>query len=150
MKKILFFILFTYSFISLGQSKIINEVKLSFSEFSSSYKQSKKIKCQSIQSTLLYKNPELYSYILGNNTHKEFQTFKYKGKKGSILYFEFDQETENGVVFLENLLWGGNKPNKSHPEIIFTKDNVLIILSFPFKSRISNELNEVFLNIVKD
>lgn len=143
MKKILILFLLICSNISLGQSKAIDLIKNRVNEISSEYKTSEKLKCQSIQSTLLYKNPEIHSYIFGNTIHKEFQTFKYKGNQGSILYFEFENDADNAKVFVEALLWGGKKPTKSHPESILTKGKTMIILSFPLKSKIRKELNDL-------
>jgi hypothetical protein len=145
MKKILALLLFTVIFVNSGssQSKAIDSLEIKTSDISSEYKLLKKLKCQAIQSKLLYENPETYSFILGKTIDKKFQTFEYKGKKGSILYFEFDKDADNGKGFIESLLWGGKKPNKAHPENIITKGKVMIILSFPFKSEIGKELTKL-------
>jgi hypothetical protein len=143
MKKILILILFIYSNIGFSQSKAIDSIQIKMTEISDEYKTYEKLECQAIQSKLLYENPDMYSFILGETLDKRFQTFEYDGKKGSILYFEFDQDAENGKVFIESLLWGGKKPNKAHPEQIITKGNVMIILSFPYKSKVGKELNEL-------
>jgi len=143
MKKILILILFIYSNIGFSQSKAIDAIQIETTEISAEYKTSEKLECQAIQSKLLYENPEMYSFILGKTLEKRFQTFEYDGEKGSILYFEFDKDAENGKGFIESLLWGGKKPSKAHPEQIITKGNVMIILSFPYKSKIGNELTKL-------
>ena len=145
MKKLLILLAFIYSSIGFSQSKAIDSIQIKTTEISTKYKTSEKLECQAIQSKLLYKNPEIYSFILGNTIDKRFQTFEYKGKKGSILYFEFDKDADNGKSFIESLLWGGKKPNKAHPEKIITKGKVMIILSFPFKSEIGETLTELVM-----
>jgi hypothetical protein len=143
MKKLLILILMICSNIGFSQSKAIDSIQINSTEIPAEYKTSEKLKCQAIQSKLLYENPEMYSFILGETLEKRFQTFEYDGKKGSILYFEFDKDAENGKGFIESLLWGGKKPNKAHPEQIITKGKVMIILSFPFKSKIGKKLTEL-------
>jgi hypothetical protein len=147
MRKILTVILFTFIFINTGfsQSNGIDFFEIKSNEIPTEYKSYKKLKTQSVQSKILYESPEMYSFILGELKEKRFQTFKYKGKKGSVLYFEFDKETEKGKGFIEGLLWGGKKPNKAHPEKIITKGKVMIILSFPYKSKIEKEITELIL-----
>jgi hypothetical protein len=140
MKKLLFLLAFIYSSIGFSQSDKIDSLEIKSTEVSTEYKTADKLECQSIQSKLLYENPEMYSFILGKTVDKRFQTFEYNGKKGSILYFEFDKEADGGKGFIEGLLWGGKKPDKIHPEQIITKGNVMIILSFPYKSEIGKEL----------
>lgn len=142
-KKLIVIIILIYTNIGFGQSKTIDSLEIKSNEISSEYKTLKKLELQSIQTKNLYNNPEMYSFILGSTINKRFQSFKYKGKKGSILYFEFDEDAENGKEFIEGLLWGGKKPNKSHPETIFTKGKVMIILSFPYKSKIGKELTKL-------
>jgi len=145
MKKAFTLLLFTIIFVSngLGQSKAIDSLEIKTTEIPTGYKSLKKLECQAIQSKLLYENPEMYSFILGKTLDKRFQSFEYKGKKGSILYFEFDKDADSGKSFVEGLLWGGKKPNKAHPENVITKGKVMIILSFPFNSKIQKELTEL-------
>jgi len=143
MNKLLILFTLIYTSIGFSQSKAIDSIEIKSTEISTEYKSSKKLECQAIQSKLLYENPEMYSFILGKTIDKRFQTFKYKGKKGSILYFEFDKDAEGGKTFIEGLLWGGKKPNKAHPENIIIKGKIMIVLSFPFKSKIGKELTEI-------
>ena len=143
MKKLLILFVFIISSIGFSQSKKIEAFEIKSTEISADYKTYNSLKCQSIQAKILYETPEMYSFILGKTLNKKFQTFKYKGKKGSILYLEFDGKAEKGKGFIEGLLWGGEKPNKSHPEKIFTKGNIMIILSFPYKSKIGKEISEL-------
>jgi len=143
MKKLLIFIVFIYSNIGFSQSKAIDSIQIKSTEISTEYKSFDKLECQAIQSRTLYEKPEMYSFILGETIDKRFQTFEYDGKRGSILYFEFDKDAENGKAFIESLLWGGKKPNKAHPEQIITKGQVMIVLSFPYKSKIGKELTKL-------
>ena len=143
MKKLVILFAFFYSFFGFSQTITLDSIQIKTTEISTDYKVLEKLHCQSIQSKLLYENPEMYSFILGKTLNKRFQSFDYKGKKGSILYFEFDKDPENAKGFIEGLLWGGKKPNKDHPESIIIKGNLLIILSFPFNSEISKELTDL-------
>lgn len=143
MKRLLILFTFVYSSIGFSQTKAIDSIQVKSTEISAEYKSSEKLSCQALQSKLLYENPDMYSFILGKTIEKRFQTFEYDGKKGSILYFEFDKDAENGKGFIEGLLWGGKKPSKAHPEKVITKGKIMIILSFPFKSKIGYELTEL-------
>jgi hypothetical protein len=143
LRKIIILLLFIYTTIGLSQSKTIESIQIKSTEIPAEYKTYDKLKCQSIQAKILYESPEMYSFILGKTLNKNFQTFKYKGKKGSILYLEFDKDAESGKGFIEGLLWGGDKPNKAHPEKIFTKGKIMVILSFPYKSKIGKEITEL-------
>ena len=145
MKRLLTLFIFNIILINIGisQSKAIDSIEIKTDEIADKYSSLGYLECQSMQSNILYKNPETYSFLLGKVIDKRFQTFKYKGKTGSILYFEFDKDADNGKGFVEGLLWGGKKPNKSHPETIITKGKVMIILSFPFKSQIGKELTKI-------
>ena len=145
MKKLLTLIVMICSNIGFSQSKAIDYIQINSTEISAEYKTSEELECQAIQSKLFYENPEMYSFILGKTIDKRFQTFEYDGKKGSILYFEFDKVAENGKGFIEGLLWSGKKPNKAHPEQIITNGKIMIILSFPFKSKIGKELAELIV-----
>lgn len=61
-------------------------------------------------------------------------------KRSSILYFEFNKDTDTGKGFIEGLLLGEKKPNKAHPKSVITKEKVMIILSLPFKSCIEKKI----------
>ena len=143
MKKTLLFLSLICSIITFGQEITIDVVEIKSSEIPTEYTSSNDLECQAIQSKLFYENPEMYSFIIGKTINKRFQTFEYDGKKGSILYFEFDKNADEGKGFVEGLMWGGKKPNKAHPEKIITKENIMIILSFPYKSKIGKELYEL-------
>ncbi len=143
LKKLLILLSFIYWVFGLGQTQPLDAIQIQPTEISSDYKILENLQCQSIQSKLLYEKPDMYSLFLGKLLSKKFQTFDYKGDQGSILYLEFDKDAENGRKFVEGLLWGGKKPNNAHPENIITKGNIMIILSFPFKSEILKELTEL-------
>lgn len=135
-------------FINSGfsQTRKIDSLKIKSDEVPTEFVFSNNLECQAIQSELLYEKPYMYSFILGEILDKRFQTIEYKGKKGSILYFEFDKNAENGKGFIQSLLWGGKKPSKKHPEEIITKGNLMIILSFPLKSEIRKKLIDLINN----
>lgn len=63
---------------------------------------------------------------------KTFQSFSGPAR-GTVFYMLFDQNTDRAKVetFAKNLIWQGVSPTSSHPELIFTKGNVLIIISVP-------------------
>lgn len=143
MKNLLILFALISSILGFSQSNLIESFQIKPAEISTEYKLLEKLECQSIQSKLLYENPDMYNFILGKTLNKKFQSFEYKGSKGSLLYFEFDRDPENAKGFIEGLLWGEKKPTKAHPEIIITKGNLMIILSFPFKSEISKELTDL-------
>lgn len=149
MKKTLLVFLFFYTIIGYCQNLKIDSILIKSKELPAEFKSLNNLHCQSIQSKLLYNSPQTYSFILGNVINKQFQSFEYEDNLGSILYFEFNKETENSKSFIERLIWGGKKPSKSHPENIFTKDRILIITSFPYTSKISEILNENILEKIK-
>ena len=123
-----------YCSMSFGQTITVDSLKIKPETISQEHTVLKELKCQSIQSKLLYDDPSMYSFIIGNLKEKGFQTFAFEGQTGSILYFIFDKETNASKGFIEGLLWGGSKPTKEHPEEIITYGNVLIIISYPYKS----------------
>ena len=143
MKNLLILFAIFYSIFGFSQTITLDSIQIKTTEISTDYKVLDKLQCQSIQSKLLYEKPEMYSFILGKTLNKRFQSFEYKGNKGSIMYFEFDKDPQNAKGFIEGLLLGGKKPNKEHPENIILKGNLMIILSFPFKSEISKELTDL-------
>lgn len=82
----------------------MDSLLINSTEISVDYKTSEKLECQATHSKMLYENLEMYSFILGETIDKRFQAFEYDGNKGSILYFEFDKNAENGKGFVESLL----------------------------------------------
>lgn len=126
-------LLATYSV--CGQT--FDKLKLTDTEIPDGYKISNEILCKSVQPKIFFDNPDLYQSILGSVKSKDFQSFKSKDDKGTILYFEYEENVQH-EGFLEGLLWGGDKPTKEHPEEYIIKDNILIIWCFPKKSAIKN------------
>jgi hypothetical protein len=127
MNKLLTLCISIVSTIGFGPSQTIDAIKMKPTELPKEYKSSQDIEYQAIQSKLLYKNPEMYRFILGKTIEKQFQTFEHKEKKGSLSYFEFDRDANEGKRFIEGLPWGGEKPSKAHPETIIIKGNVMIV-----------------------
>jgi len=135
MKRTLLFLAALLCFsMSFAQTITVDSLKIKPESISQPHTVLKELKCQDIQSKLLYNDPSMYSFILGNLKDKGFQTFTFSGQTGSILYFVFDKETAASKGFIEGLLWGGSKPTKEHPEEIIIYGNVLIVISFPYKS----------------
>jgi len=128
---------------AMSQPSVIDSLIIKSSEISEKHTFLDELKCQSIQSKILYDSPEIYEGIIGKVLNKKFQTIEMSGEIGSILYFEFDRKADEARGFIGGLLWGGKKPNRSHPETIITKGNVMIILSFPYKSKIAKLLYEL-------
>ncbi|MBP6687232.1 MAG: hypothetical protein KA160_05175 [Lacibacter sp.] len=110
-----------------GQS--IDSLKLSVQEIPEGYTLTKDNNCISIQACTLYDNPGMYEALIGKLKSKQIQNFDSKKDKGSIMYFEFEDDFKR-EGFLGGLLWGGNKPTKEHPEEYYVKGDFLIIWSF--------------------
>jgi hypothetical protein len=121
-----------------GTGQAFEKYKLSATEMPEGYKASEKMFCQSVQPKLFYDRPELYQAIIGTVKSKDFQSFESKDDRGTVLFFEFNENVK-GEGFLEGLLWGeANRPTKEHPEEYRIKDNILIIWSFTKRSVIKN------------
>ena len=133
MKNILLLFTLIYSFNLSAQT--IEKIKLAENEISAEYKLTDQEQCISIQACLFYKHPETYSAFIGKVKSKDIQNFKNKKDSGCIMYFEFEKKFEM-ESFLKGLLWGGKKATAEHPEEIFIKDTILIIYSFPLKSKL--------------
>jgi hypothetical protein len=144
MKKLLLLLASLLCFsMSFSQTITVDSLKIKPESIPNEHTVLKELKCQAIQSKLLYDDPSMYSFILGNLKEKGFQTFKFEGQTGSILYFIFDKQTNDSKGFIEGLLWGGNKPTKEHPEEIIMYGNVLIIISYPYKSQATTYFKKV-------
>ena len=133
--KTIFTILFvTIAGLLFGQT--IDSLKLKDTEIPVGYSKSNKLLCVTPHADSFYNQTDLYETFLGKVTKKEFQSFNKKGDKGSILYFEFEEEFK-GQTFLNGLLWGQeSEPTKSEPDEYFVKGNILIIWSFNLKSEL--------------
>lgn len=99
----------------------------------------------SMQTSLLYKNPEISGVILPKCIAKEYQSVSDGVNKGSILYFKFDSNLDGSARgYLTGLLYGeSGKPSSQHPEIIEVKNDMLIIYSFPYKSALSKKVQKL-------
>ena len=132
---------------TLGYSQTFDALKLTDTDIPEGYTLTEDLKCIAIQAHLLFKNPEMYSALIGKVKSKESQNFNNKKDSGSILFFEFENNFEK-QSFIEGLLWGGKKPSNQHPEEIFVKDNILIIWSFaqnsPLKEISKNKITQAF------
>ncbi|MCL2130856.1 MAG: hypothetical protein FWH36_00145 [Lentimicrobiaceae bacterium] len=126
----------------------LDDLKLSGNEIPQGYSLTDEDNCISIQVCIFYKNPEMYEMIIGKLKTKQIQNFDSENDKGSIMYFEFENDFER-EDFLKGLLWGGSKPSKEHPEEIYVKGKFLIIWSFQKNSEIVKKSKEKIKKILK-
>lgn len=63
---------------------------------------------------------------------KTFQSFA-GPTKGTVFYMLFDASADMTKIesFAKNLIWEGTSSTSIHPELIFTKGDILIIISVP-------------------
>lgn len=113
----------------------IDSLKITNAELPVDCSFSKSSNSISIQASTFYENPNIYQGFLGKVIRKDIQNFEGKKDKGSIMYFEFENEFKMDG-FLEGLLWGKDKPTKEHPETYISKGKYLIIWSFNNNSQI--------------
>lgn len=115
----------------------IDNFKITNAELPADYSFTENSNCISIQTCMLYDNPEIYQRMIGKVKHKDIQNIENIKDKGSIIYFEFEDEFKQ-QGFLEGLLWGGAKPTKEHPETYVSKSKYLIIWSLKNNSQIKS------------
>jgi hypothetical protein len=120
-------IAFLFTLNSNGQS--IDSLKLSDKEIPEGYTLTQENNCISIQACTFFDNPVMYGALIGKLNGKQIQNFDSKRDKGSIMYFEFEDDFK-GEGFLGGLLWGSDKPTKEHPEEYYAKGKFLVIWSF--------------------
>ena len=141
----LFYSIALFLFISSNLfSQSLEKLKISSEELPKEYTFTEETQCKSIQACMFYKQTDLYSSFLGKIKSKEIQNFISKKDSGSIMYFEFEKNFD-GEGFLKGLLWGSDKPSKSHPEEFIVKGKILIIYSLEKDS----ELKKLSQNKIK-
>lgn len=119
------FLLFTTNLFS----QTLADLKLKPKEIPKGYIANDGNICVTPQACNFYTDIETYSNIVGTVKSKAIQSFKNKGDKGSIMYFEFDHVFK-GDRFLQGLLWGkAGEPTDEHPEEYVVKGKFLIIWS---------------------
>ena len=125
------------SFKSLDENRALtlSALLLEESELPAGYSLNDKQLCKSVQAASFYKQVNMYESFLGTVKEKKYQSFESKKDKGTILYFQFEEDFDQ-TAFLEGLLWGGSKPSKAHPEEYLVKGDVLIIWSTDQKSEL--------------
>ena len=130
---------------SKSSSGHFDKLKLTGSDIENIATFSDELHLYSMQTTILYNNPDIYSSILGQCVAKEYQSLTNGDEKGSILFFQFDSNIEGkGISFLTGLLYGDTeKPSNAHPEVIKAKDNTLILYSFPHKITLSDKVQKI-------
>jgi hypothetical protein len=116
-------------------AQAFEKIKLSESEIPSGYLSTDEPQCISIQACTFYRNPEMYSALIGKLKSKDIQNFENKKDGGSIMYFEFEKDFEM-ESFLQGLFWGEKKASANHPEQIFVKGKIVIVYSFPLESNL--------------
>lgn len=126
----------------------IDSLQLTDKEIPENYSLTNQNNCISIQACTFYDNPGMYEMLIGKLKTKAIQNFDNKKDKGSIMYFEFEDEFK-GEGFLGALLWGGDKPTKEHPEEYYAKGKFLIIWSFKKGSLITKTLQEKIIAKLK-
>jgi hypothetical protein len=121
---------------TIASAQTIDSLKLTDSEIPSGYEKSNELICVTPHAASVYNDAASFEMIIGKLKKKSFQSFKKKGDKGSILYFEFEKEFV-AQPFLDGLLWGEEKgPTKSEPDEYYAKGNILVIWSFKMDSEI--------------
>ncbi len=119
------FLLFTNNLFS----QTVADLKLKPKEIPKGYTPIDGQICVTPQACNFYTDIETYSNIVGTVKSKAIQSFKNKGDKGSIMYFEFDHVFK-GDRFLQGLLWGkAGEPTDEHPEEYIAKGKFLVIWS---------------------
>ncbi|WET03850.1 hypothetical protein [Flavobacterium sp. YJ01] len=136
---IIFSLLTTNSF-----SQNLTDLKLKPKEIPKGYISNDGNICVTPQACNFYTDIETYSNIVGTVKSKAIQSFKNKGDKGSIMYFEFEHVFK-GDRFLQGLLWGKDgQPTDEHPEEYLAKGKFLIIWSLksdsPLKEKSENKV----------
>jgi len=141
MRKLLTLLAFAFfiTFKSNGQS--IDSLQLTDKEVPENYSLTKDNNCISIQACTFYDSPGMYEMLIGKLKTKRVQNFDNKKDKGSIMYFEFEEDFK-GEGFLGGLLWGGDKPTNEHPEEFYANGKFLIIWSFKKGSLITKTSKE--------
>lgn len=137
------FLLFTVNLFS----QTIADLKLKAKEIPKSYALSDGNICITPQACTFYNDVETYANIVGIVKSKSIQSFKSKGDRGSIMYFEFEHVFK-GDRFLQGLLWGKNgQPSDEHPEEYLAKGKFLIIWSFrpdsPVKEKSEDKIDAI-------
>lgn len=141
----LFVVFLSFSANLLGQT--LTDLKLKPKEIPKSYTLSDGNICITPQACTFYNDIETYANIVGTLKSKSIQSFKSKGDRGSIMYFEFEHVFK-GDRFLQGLLWGKNgQPSDEHPEEYLAKGKFLIIWSFrpdsPVKEKSETKIDAI-------
>ena len=128
-------------------SQTLTDLKLKPKEIPKSYTLSDGNICITPQACTFYNDIETYANIVGTLKSKSIQSFKSKGDRGSIMYFEFEHVFK-GDRFLQGLLWGKNgQPSDEHPEEYLAKGKFLIIWSFrpdsPVKEKSETKIDAI-------
>lgn len=85
----------------------------------------------SIQAGMHYEMVGGKKYIGAAPQKKRLQSFSCSGEKNTIYYYQYAsrKQVESMLGFVEALIWGEGGRSRLHPEIITTKDNILIVIS---------------------
>jgi hypothetical protein len=103
------------------------------------------------QQFTFYNSTDSYSQVLPDLQEKYTQSVCVEKDEGTVFYYYFkDKLGSDQENFLRGLFYGDDgKPSKDHPEIFYVKDNYLIVFSYPYNSRLQNELIEMVKNKLK-
>jgi len=144
-KRLVSFIIFFAVFSNYAQTNkfesLINSVKREFTD----YVAVDTFYYQQFRTKIFYESVESYDMLLGNVLSKDFQSFLVGGVSGSVIFFEFDKEIdEGGKGLLNSFLWGGgNQASALWPDELVIYKNYLVIISFPYQSEQAAKLKEL-------
>lgn len=126
----------------------IDKLKLMHTEVPEWYKPTDEMLNKSIQAGTFYEQTDIYKSSIGKIKRKDFQSYESKEDKGTIYYFEFEENFKQ-QAFIEGLIWGGKKPTKERPEEYFVKDKILVIWSFAEGSELKYISKKKVMSLLK-
>ena len=101
------------------------------------------------QQVIFYNHPEAYESILPKLLEKYSQRFCSDKEEGTVFYYYFSDNIESKKGFITGLFYGDSKPNQDNPEKIIINGNYLIVFSYPYKSKIADDLIQLINNKIK-
>lgn len=126
-----------------------DSLKLTASEIPEGYQETSKREHKTPHAVSFYEQVELFESFVGKLKKKDLQSFSKKGDKGTIFYFEFEDEFK-GSDFLEGLLWGQTgKATAKKPEEYYVKGKFLVIWSFELNSELKERSKKKIVSLLK-
>lgn len=99
----------------------------------------------SIQAATLYPMiTDTYSILFKPPVQKYFQSVECSNEKGTIYYYQYANMAELEVArdSIQPLIWGEDSPSKTHPELIESVQNLLLIFSSPNPQTLKELVNK--------